>query len=283
MTSKDYHKIITAIYRQYNPDKVNKVASLLAKYKGQEETLLQSIYTKYKVSLNEKVRFERTDVALPNITEIYNNEASATNINPNRKYYWIGGLLLLLLLTISAWWYNTKEKESNNADSIQKQNVIQPETSSQNISKDNTKYPSLVLGDLAQLRRNPDKIDLLTAKGYQLNSTENGKKIFVGTLSDTVIVEKNWSGNVTQISWWAGTNREWLYNHMKNEMIKKYRYVGEFSNTDESDNRLEGLPYFEDEFYLDDSNIHYKTYIIKRKTETIGYGVRVNEFVSGYH
>lgn len=141
----------------------------------------------------------------------------------------------------------------------------------------------MVLADLEQLRRNPDKAELLTAKGYQLSSTENGKKIFIGTLSDTVIVEKNWSGYATQISWWAGTNREWLYNHMRNEMIKKYEYVEEFSNTDESDNRLDRLPYFEDESYLDDNKIHYKTYIIKRKTETIGFGVRLNEFMSGYH
>lgn len=98
MTSKHYHKIITAIYQQYNLDKVNEVESLLDKYKGQEEALLQSIYTKYKVSLNDKVRFERTDVIPPTTAEIYNNEASATNLKPNRKYYWIGGVALLLLL-----------------------------------------------------------------------------------------------------------------------------------------------------------------------------------------
>lgn len=283
MTSKDYHKIITAIYQQYNSDKVSEVAILLDKYKGQEEALLQSIYTKYKVSLNEKVKFERTDIAPPTTTEIPNNGPNDTTLKSKRKYYWIGGMLLLLLLAILVWHYNAEKKGGNKVISTKKENVIQAEPSEQTISKDNKKYPSLVLADLEQLRRNPDKTDLLMAKGYQFSSTENGKEIFVGTLSDTVIVEKNVSDNITQISWWAGTNREWLYNHMRNEMIKKYRYLEEFSNTDESDNILEGLPYFEDESYLDDSNIHYKTYIIKRKTETIGYAVRVNEFVSGYH
>lgn len=63
------------------------------------------------------------------------------------------------------------------------------------VANDNKKHPSLVLADLEQLKRNPDKTDLLIAKGYQLSSTENGKKIFIGTLSDTVIVEKNVSAN----------------------------------------------------------------------------------------
>ena len=47
----EYHDRIAAIYSVHNPDKVQKVDSLLEKYKGQEEYLYQSVCTKYNVMI----------------------------------------------------------------------------------------------------------------------------------------------------------------------------------------------------------------------------------------
>ena len=64
MNSKDYHKILTEIYKEYNPDKINEIPTLLDKYKRQEEALLQSIIKKYKVSANDVLRLKKWTVQM---------------------------------------------------------------------------------------------------------------------------------------------------------------------------------------------------------------------------
>ncbi len=73
MNSKDYKKIITEIYKQYNADKIFEVEKLLFKYKGQEEELLQSIFTKYNISTSDQSTFYNLSLnQTPNISTIGN-------------------------------------------------------------------------------------------------------------------------------------------------------------------------------------------------------------------
>ena len=50
-STAEYHDRIAAIYSVHNPDKVQKVYSLLEKYKRHEEYLYQSVCTKYNVMI----------------------------------------------------------------------------------------------------------------------------------------------------------------------------------------------------------------------------------------
>jgi len=51
---KNAEKIISSIYERYNPEKLSTVPALLEKYSGHEEGLLESIFTKYNISPEER-------------------------------------------------------------------------------------------------------------------------------------------------------------------------------------------------------------------------------------
>jgi len=46
--SKNYKEIITALYQEHNPEKLNDIPALLEKYKGQEEEMIAKIKNKYE-------------------------------------------------------------------------------------------------------------------------------------------------------------------------------------------------------------------------------------------
>ena len=54
---KNAEKIILSIYERYNPEKVSTVSALLEKYTGHEDELLESIFTKYNISPEERDAF----------------------------------------------------------------------------------------------------------------------------------------------------------------------------------------------------------------------------------
>lgn len=273
MNSKDYRSILLNIYEHYHLEKMKDVKELLSKYKGQEEQLLQAVYEKYNISPKDRAVYET-----PNniVTKINSEKVSAeelpTSTKSNRTIWLMAFIAILLIAGISIWYANSQGSSNNNA----------PEevTQASNVSTaiDTTKkYPSLVLEDLRQLRIHPDQTLRIEEKGYRLLSTKGNDKTFVGTLGDTVIINKKWLNDITKVSWWSGVNRRWLYNHMRDEMRRKYTYSEMLSNTDESDNEIEGLPYFRDECYFDNNSIRYKAYVIYHKSKIIGYGVEINE------
>ena len=53
---KDYNKLITDIYKEYNSTKISEVPFLLQKYQGNEEELYQSIYNKYVLAKTQKTK-----------------------------------------------------------------------------------------------------------------------------------------------------------------------------------------------------------------------------------
>ena len=182
---------------------------------------------------------------------------------------------MLLLLVVSGVWYannqhnledNPREEETNN---LQETIIHTPVDTIK-------KYPSLALNDLAQLRLHPDQTSKIEQKGYYLIASKDNIRTFVGTLCDTVIINKKWVNDIVKISWQAGTNRHWLYNRMRAEMRKKYPYSEMLSNNDETDNELKGLQYFKDECYVDDGGIQYRVIVTYSKGKVIGYGLEVN-------
>lgn len=87
MTSKNYYKIITDIYLQYNPNKVSEVQNLIDKYNGSEEELLQSIINKYKIPENE-------------INLILDNNKKDTNYTFGKTHYSSNYLIYSLLVVV---------------------------------------------------------------------------------------------------------------------------------------------------------------------------------------
>ncbi len=55
-TSEKCYRIIEAIYQKYNPDKVSDCSALVKKYKGNEQELLNSIFTKYNIDATERAQ-----------------------------------------------------------------------------------------------------------------------------------------------------------------------------------------------------------------------------------
>jgi len=56
---KNPEKLILSIYERYNPEKLSTVPVLLEKYSGHEDELLESIFTKYNISPEERDEFVR--------------------------------------------------------------------------------------------------------------------------------------------------------------------------------------------------------------------------------
>jgi hypothetical protein len=88
------------------------------KYKGQEKELLESIFQKYSVSINDRLRF----LAL-NETKAYSNlnavehsdyPPSEVNSKPNNKLLWsilVG--IIFVLGVIAVWWYQHDNEPEN--------------------------------------------------------------------------------------------------------------------------------------------------------------------------
>ena len=261
MNSKDYHKILTEIYKEYNPDKINEIPTLLDKYKRQEEALLQSIIKKYKVSANDVLRLTQQEMKAKNVNEVpyvphSDTLPSYTDSKPSRHYRKLWITVAIVIITAIIAWFFKPQKET--------------------LKKSVETYPSLVLEDLRQLRKHPDQTSTIERKGYVLLSAKENSRTFLGTHLDTVIIEVKWMDNITRVSWSSGVNRKWLYNHMRDEMKRMYTHLDMLSNTDESDNKIDGLPYYVDECYLDSNNICYKVYVNYHKGKTLGYEISIN-------
>lgn len=227
MTSKNYFKIITSIYQKYQPEKVSNVTSLLEKYNGHEEELLESIYSKYSVSVNEKLGIENSVIteraADKIITEDYNKKG-------NKKYRIAIILLIIVAIGVLFWLFQLNNKSDDNA-------IFKDQNS--NISLAPT--PEILQNELKELsydnfiafHNNPKQTYLLTNSGYkQLSLFKNGEEqIFVGVNNDTIrsfytsIVNGDsilindgylvWNGNKTQRSFFekieAGFKRNYKY------------------------------------------------------------------------
>lgn len=150
------------------------------------------------------------------------------------------------------------------------------EQKSQNNNKEVQQYKALSLSDLETIRLNPKNNSSIIGKGYVLKKSNNTEVIYVGHLSDSIIVTINFYEKTNKVEWTSGTNREWLYNHLSSEIKSNYEYSSMLSNTDETDNKYEGLPYYKNESYLDGRK-RYETYRLLLKEKIIGYGVTIQE------
>lgn len=269
MTSKDYHKIITAIYRQYNPDKVSEVASLLDKYKGQEEALLQSIISKYKVSVNDiwQLTNERKKET-PSTEPVYETDAYAP-ISKSKTKLWIGiGLAGLIVIAFAIWWnYFYREISSNeNKTSISSDSVSVRENINSETGIKETKYPSINLDDLIALRLHPDDVNTLKAKGYKLLTSTDEEQVYIGSLNDTISVFK---GDENSVTWSAGLNRQWLFKYLKEQASRRFEYDKDYSEAEIGDEPP--IPVYSQSYsYFDDEGIeHTATIFYKDKQKII--------------
>lgn len=277
MNSKDYRSILLNVYEQHHPEKMKDVKELLSKYKGQEEQLLQAVYEKYNIPPKDRSALETPNNVVANVSlENIHAQEQPTITKPN-KTIWVVGCIILLLIGGGVWYSNSQDHLDKIPQEEQAQETALSASTTPNLIDATKKYPSLVLEDLKLLRVHPDQTSHIEEKGYHLISSKENTKTYVGTLGDTVIVNKKWINDITKVSWRSGVNRKWLYNHMRDEIRRIYTYSDMLSNTDESDNEIEGLRYFKDECYWDDKGIYYRTYVIYLKNKIIGYEVEINE------
>ncbi len=83
---EDIKTIIEKIYKDYNPDKVSSIPSLLEKYKGKEKEILSKISDKYSIRLQDYIKVDN----LLLVTEILRkyepvNISSASTLLSNNK------------------------------------------------------------------------------------------------------------------------------------------------------------------------------------------------------
>lgn len=142
----------------------------------------------------------------------------------------------------------------------------------------------LSLSDLEKLRREPKDDSAILAKGYALISKDKERIVYLGAMSDTIILYPKYTYDINYVVWKGKPNQKSQYQEFRKEMISNFEYEEGSSFTDMRD-RAPGLTYFFDESYFhretNSELTHYKLYVFYLDEKIVEYRVTLSYFITG--